>query len=145
MHYYKPLLCCAMSIYSSAIYMPVEDIDTVAAEYKCMLDNVWHEARGESISGMRAVALVVMNRAKRQHISLCETIYKAGQFSWTNKQLTSSVQYNMSNVSKAVNDVMYGVKDITHGSTHYHAQYIKPSWSNEMKISAVIGSHIFYK
>lgn len=117
----------------------------VAAEYKCMLDNVWHEARGESINGMRAVALVVMNRAKRQHISLCETIYKDGQFSWTSKQLAPVASYNIPNIIKSVNDVMYGLNDITYGSTHYHAEYIKPSWANEMTISAVIGSHIFYK
>ena len=33
-------------------------------DYNCMADNVYHEARGESIEGQRAVVGVVFNRIK---------------------------------------------------------------------------------
>lgn len=34
--------------------------------------------------------------------------------------------------------------DFTNGSTHYHATYVSPDWSN-LKVVTVIDDHIFYK
>jgi len=31
------------------------------------------------------------------------------------------------------------------GATHYHADYVRPSWSRRLKKMDVIGRHIFYK
>jgi len=31
------------------------------------------------------------------------------------------------------------------GSTHYHADYVRPSWAKRLKKMDTIGSHIFYK
>jgi len=35
--------------------------------------------------------------------------------------------------------------DNTHGSTHYHADYVSPKWANQMTHTVTIGDHIFYK
>lgn len=37
------------------------------------------------------------------------------------------------------------IRDITRGATHYHADYIMPSWAYAKRNVAVIGSHMFYK
>jgi spore germination cell wall hydrolase CwlJ-like protein len=34
--------------------------------------------------------------------------------------------------------------DITQGSTHYHADYVKPHWSMHYTPVTKIGAHIFY-
>jgi hypothetical protein len=39
----------------------------------------------------------------------------------------------------------YGmIDDITKGATYYHADYVRPGWSN-LKKTTKIGQHIFYK
>lgn len=37
--------------------------------------------------------------------------------------------------------------DITEGSTHYHANYVKPNWRNDRGMEKItnVGTHIFYK
>ena len=35
-------------------------------------------------------------------------------------------------------------EDITLGATHYHAEYVKPSWAETKKRTVRIGDHIFY-
>jgi len=37
------------------------------------------------------------------------------------------------------------LKDITHGATHYHANYVNPSWSRVYNRVAVIDKHYFYE
>ncbi len=56
----------------------------VVSEWQCMLKNIYHEARGEGVEGMKAVALVTLNRAKQQNKTVCEVVYQRKQFSWTN-------------------------------------------------------------
>ena len=34
--------------------------------------------------------------------------------------------------------------DITHGATHYHADYVTPGWAKSKHKTAKIGDHIFY-
>jgi len=36
-------------------------------------------------------------------------------------------------------------KDNTHGSTHYHADYVSPEWSKHMTYIITIENHIFYR
>ncbi len=54
---------------------------------KCLADNLYHEARGESLAGIKAVASVVLNRvaSKRWPNSICKVVYQRKQFSWANK------------------------------------------------------------
>jgi spore germination cell wall hydrolase CwlJ-like protein len=35
--------------------------------------------------------------------------------------------------------------DLTEGSTHYHAHYVKPSWSERFTQTVRINDHIFYR
>ena len=36
-------------------------------------------------------------------------------------------------------------KDITQGATHYHADYVFPSWRKQKTKTLVVGNHIFYR
>jgi len=41
------------------------------------------------------------------------------------------------------NDIQF--VDITDGATHYHADYVKPSWAKTKTRTTEIGDHIFYR
>ena len=47
-------------------------------------------------------------------------------------------------IAKEVTEGVTYVEDVG-GSTHYHANYVKPRWAKRLKKMDVIGSHIFYK
>jgi spore germination cell wall hydrolase CwlJ-like protein len=122
-----------------------DSIGDDADEYECMVANIWHEARGEGITGMYAVALVTMNRVARRNKSICEVVYQPHQFSWTD-DVTYNMLDNIDTVRSAAAVVMTdSIDDFTNGATHYHADYVKPSWASKMQHVTTIGKHIFYK
>jgi spore germination cell wall hydrolase CwlJ-like protein len=113
-----------------------------------MLKNIYHEARGEGVEGMQAVALVTLNRAKQQDKTVCEVVYQRKQFSWTNtakgrnKPLTGNIDVAYNVASAAMSDKL---NDITSGATHYHTKRVKPVWRRALDEVVVINNHIFYK
>ena len=46
-------------------------------------------------------------------------------------------------VAKSVRDGK--TTDLTEGATHYHADYVRPSWARTKKKTTEIGDHIFYR
>ena len=45
-----------------------------------MFLTIFHESRGEPIEGQYAVAEVVLNRAEKRNLEVCEVIYQKGNF-----------------------------------------------------------------
>jgi len=35
--------------------------------------------------------------------------------------------------------------DITEGALWYHADFVKPYWSNQLELVTIIDNHLFYK
>ena len=68
------LLCVAYSASAEPALKIVRVVDL--NEVQCLAENVYHEARGESIAGMLAVALVVKNRVEnvRYPNTYCDVI-----------------------------------------------------------------------
>lgn len=104
-----------------------------------------------------AIALVIQNRAKERHKSICKVVYQRKQFSWTNNALDKNnhllPQYVPKNTKqwrlakKIAELVVTGqVHDFTGGATYYYADYIrKPIWSHGMIETGHWGSHHFLK
>lgn len=120
----------------------------VVSEWHCMLKNIYHEARGDTVEGMQAVALVTLNRAAEKNKTVCEIVYEHKQFSWTamknvrNKALVD----NFNAVSVVTSDAMAGrLQDITNGATYYHAKSVTPYWVRAVNKVGAIGAHIFYR
>jgi spore germination cell wall hydrolase CwlJ-like protein len=113
-----------------------------------MLKNVYHEARGEGVAGMQAVASVTLNRAAQQNKTICDVVYARKQFSWTNtakgrnKPITGDTSVLYTVVDKAMTGVLL---DITGGATHYHTHAVKPVWRKQLKTLLTINNHIFYR
>lgn len=51
----------------------------------CLQYTLYRESRGESLETMRAVADVVLNRARKNKVTICETILAKGQFPYAKK------------------------------------------------------------
>lgn len=129
--------------------LPSSGLPSVSASaFRCMVANLYHEARGEGVAGMQAVAQVVMNRAANKATSICAVVYAHKQFSWANTAKGRSKP--LEGVSEVLLVVAYqalagAYKDATGGATHYHAACVKPRWAKHMEKTVTIGKHIFYK
>ena len=131
----------------------------------CLAKNIYFEAAVESTAGKLAVAHVTHNRVSSHHYpdSYCKVIYEGKhfasgfpkrdrcQFSWYCDgrhdspypgQTWNKVQDLASYYYANANDL----RDITHGATHYHADYIdSPRWAKYKKKTVKIDTHIFYR
>ncbi len=107
-----------------------------AKELKCLVDNIYHEARGESLRGQVAVAKVTLNRAKDS--SICTEVYKYKQFSWTFKKVEQVVPDYTSYIAAHL-----ALKS-NFPATHYHAISVKPVWAKSLNKLITIENHVFY-
>lgn len=111
----------------------------------CLALNIYHEARGEPLQGMYAVALVTRNRALRLNKDICEIVHSPFQFSWTIYKPKARDPKAYQLAESVALDVLLGkVSDITAGSTFYHAKYVKPPWAKKFIYRKTIGKHKFY-
>lgn len=147
----------------SKIKIPQPDPEEVF----CLAQNVYHEARGEDLSGQMAVAHVTMNRVKSKKFpnTVCEVVYQTRyskwwldrgkkvpvrhkcQFSWYCDGKSDGIRDwdSFDAILASSREVILGRhKDNTNGAVYYHADHVKPSWSNYMRVSAVYDNHIFY-
>ena len=132
----------------------MKDVDVLAR-------TIFGEARGETVSGMEAVASVVMNRLAFSR--------RRGRYWWGNSVVDicqSPRQFSCWNSndpnhkiirSVAENDIVFAVckriaqravsgilGDNTNGATHYHTRNVRPRWSVGKIPCAEIGAHFFY-
>ena len=136
-------------------------------EVFCLAQNIYHEARGEDLSGQVAVAHVTMNRVNSRKFpnTVCEVVYQARyskwwmergkkvpirhkcQFSWYCDGKSDGIGDwdSFDNIAIVSREIILGIhEDNTNGAVYYHADYVKPNWSNAMTVSAVYDNHIFY-
>ncbi len=126
-------------------------------EQRCLAAAVYFEARGEPVTGQRAVAQVVLNRVKAPSYpsTVCGVVYQNKK--WRNRcqfsfacdgirdKVTDKKSYAQAQkVAKNVTSGKAWSRDIG-SSTHYHATYVSPKWAKKMKRMTKIGRHIFYQ
>lgn len=116
---------------------------------KCLAQNIYHEARGDSTRGQIAVAHVVINRTKNDAYpdDVCSVVWDKAQFSWTldNSLWKITDQKSYEKAKKIASEVLLGEhKDITNGATHYYEPtLVDPEWSDHGVNKRKIGSHLF--
>jgi N-acetylmuramoyl-L-alanine amidase len=129
-----------------------------ARELRCLAENVYYEARGESLNGQYAVAEVTMNRVKSPLFpkTICGVVYDTrwdairhrfvGHFSWTEMQDRAEpwgVPWEQAmKVATAVYNDTY--MPLVPDALHYHALDVQPEWARSMHSVAKIGNHVFY-
>ncbi len=120
-------------------------------ELRCLALNIYHEARGESISGQKAIASVIMNRVRSQRYpdSICEVVWQPKQFSWT----TAHEKHHVVTDPRAWKMALIIAQRTLAGheyarvgeATHYHASSIDPYWAAYGQFVVKIGDHVFYE
>lgn len=127
-----------------------------AAEWQCLAEALYFEARGETVRGQFAVAEVIRNRVKSARFpgSYCGVINQGTgkkyqcQFTYTcdgNKEVIAEPAA-FARVGKVARLMLDGaVPALTDGATHYHTNAVNPRWSRVYTKTASIGVHQFYR
>lgn len=114
-------------------------IDLPPQQVECVAQAVYHEARGESSMGQRAVAHVILNRAKVRKLTPCQVIRQPNQFHFKIR-----ARYSGKDWERARQIAYYPGRDPTGGAMYFHSTGVNPKWRN-LKVTTRIGNHIFYK
>jgi spore germination cell wall hydrolase CwlJ-like protein len=130
-----------------------------ANDLHCLAENIYYEARGESIKGQYAVAEVTLNRVASPYFpnTICEVVHEArwdpirrrmvAAFSWTEIGNPRSPRGPAWREAKTAAETVYDREHppVVPGALYYHATYVKPSWARQKKNVATIGNHVFYR
>lgn len=116
----------------------------IEAAIICAALAIYHEAKFEPVQGQLAVAMVILNRAKRQPDKVCEVVFARKQFSFTIKMPPITDHEKFTELKGMARAAWY-ISDFTHGADHYHAEYVLPNWAHSKRYVGQWGSHIFYR
>lgn len=129
----------------------------MARQQRCLAEAVYFEARSESEEGRAAVAQVVLNRVASGLYpdSVCGVVYQNShrylscQFTFTceGKSLRITEPGPWRAAVRIAREVYDGTTYLAEvgGSTHYHANYVRPYWAKKLRKMDTIGQHIFYQ
>jgi spore germination cell wall hydrolase CwlJ-like protein len=148
------------AILASNSITALADVDQAA---DCLTANIYFEARGEGIDGMKAIAALTMNRVKHKAFpnDVCSVVFQPKQFSWTHQHKTEHIQkviegrvsgfqpsdilaYQQANkiAYKAIQGHLDGF--LPKWVISFHSLGVNPSWAGRMKYYGTIGQHVLY-
>ncbi len=126
------------------------------AEWKCLTEALYFEARGESLRGQFAVAEVILNRrdSRRWPNSVCGVINQgtgrlfACQFTYTcdgrSERIGNQRVYErLGRIARVM--LNGGARQLSGGATYYHTTAVRPRWSRVFRHTTTIGVHKFYR
>jgi spore germination cell wall hydrolase CwlJ-like protein len=124
------------------------------AEWQCLTEALYFEARGESLEGQVAVAEVILNRVDSPLYprSVCGVVKQRGgggcQFSYVcdgraDRMRDKTAADRAGRVARAMLDGAPRI--LTDGATHFHTRAVRPGWSKRFAKTAAIGAHLFYR
>jgi spore germination cell wall hydrolase CwlJ-like protein len=126
------------------------------AQWRCLTEALYFEARGESTRGIFAVAEVILNRVDSRRFpgSICAVVNQGTgeryrcQFTYTCDGLAEKVREPSAwaRVGKVARLMIDGApRTLTAGATHYHTRAVDPTWSRVFARVSTIGEHHFYR
>lgn len=126
------------------------------AQFACLAEALYFEARGETVKGQFAVAEVIMNRVKSAQFpnTACKVVNQGTgrkhqcQFSYTcdGHEEIIAEKRAYERVSKVARLVLDGsATNLTQGATYYHTTAVRPRWSRSFTQTTRIGVHKFYR
>lgn len=124
------------------------------AQFQCLAETVYHEARGEGIAGQVAVAEVVLNRVDDPRFprSVCGVVHQSNaqgcQFSWTCDGMSDRISERAAwdQAARIARAMLDGApRSLTDGATFFHTHAVRPSWARRFERTANIGAHSFYR
>jgi hypothetical protein len=124
------------------------------AEWRCLAEALYFEARGESVAGQFAVAEVILNRRDMEGFpdTVCGVVRQGGrkgcQFSFVCDGRSDRIGERdaFARAGKIARLMLDGApRGLTEGATHFHTVAVRPSWSRRFDQTARIGVHLFYR
>lgn len=124
------------------------------AEWKCLAEAIYFEARGEPVRGQFAVAEVILNRSESTIYpnTICGVVHQGSgtgcQFSYTCDGRADRVRDAQAfRLAGQIARLMLdgAPRRLTGGATHFHTKAVRPRWAQDMPRTTVIGHHIFYR
>lgn len=124
------------------------------AQFQCLAQTIYHEARGESLQGQVAVAEVVLNRMDDPRFpkTICGVVGQGGRggcaFSWTcdgrpDEAKDRAAWDQAARIARAMIDG--APRRLTDGATFFHTHGVRPTWTRSYQRTARIGAHTFYR
>jgi spore germination cell wall hydrolase CwlJ-like protein len=124
------------------------------AEWQCLTEAIYFEARGESLQGQVGVAEVILNRVDSPLYprTVCGVVKQRGsggcQFSYICDGRTDRMREKASadlagRIARAMLDG--APRQLTDGATHFQTRSVRPGWSKRYAHTTTIGAHIFYR
>lgn len=126
----------------------------VASELKCLQENIFFEARNQSVLGQLMVGIVTLERknAARFSDSICGVVFAKKQFSWANKgrkrpNLKNKIERDAWHLAENIAYNLYQADlDIpVFNTTYYHTTAVNPKWNRKLQVAWILEDHIFYK
>ncbi|MBK5928576.1 cell wall hydrolase [Rhodobaculum claviforme] len=122
----------------------------------CLARALYHEARGEGETGMRAVAEVVLNRTESAEFpdSVCGVVEQGSgngrgcQFSFVcdGAERRGLERAAWARAKDLAEEMAEGApRELTDGATHFHTVAVNPRWARVYELTAQIGAHRFYR
>lgn len=130
---------------------------TGGAQWRCLTQAVYHEARGESIEGQLAIAEVVLNRVAIPSFpdNVCDVVRqrssrRAGcQFSFVcdgqPDQIGEPAAWERAGKIARLALDGQAPRQLTLGATHFHTSKVHPRWARIFPQTTRIGIHLFYR
>lgn len=122
------------------------------AEWECLREAVYFEARGETLPGQFAVAEVILNRVDSPDFpaTVCGVVNARGSGACAFSYVCSGYEHmgdpvardRAGRIARAMLDG--APRTLTTGATYFHANYVRPNWGRRVQ-TAAIGAHIFYR
>jgi spore germination cell wall hydrolase CwlJ-like protein len=126
-----------------------------ARAMQCLTDAIYYEAASESDDGQRAVAQVILNRARHPAFpaTVCGVIYQGSggpvcQFSYACDGAMARTP-SRSGWARAARHAAAALGGYVHApvglATHYHTYAVTPSWNRTLVMTNVTGAHFFHR
>ena len=139
----------------------LEREDVWMKQISCLARNVYYEARGESLEGQKAVALVTLNRVENSMFpdTICGVVNERKtvkgrtkcQFSWRCESHTNpkkAVRQSHESYQAALSAILeYDTLTttlVTKDTLFFHATHVRPFWRKVKQRLTRIDNHIFY-
>lgn len=124
------------------------------AQFECLTQALYHEARGETPAGQAAVGEVILNRVDDPAFpgSICGVVRQGGgrgcQFSYICDGRSDAMRDHAAaaRAGKIARALIDGAPRIlTEGATYFHARWVRPAWARGFVQTTQIGVHLFYR
>lgn len=132
------------------------EVGEAGAQWRCLTEALYFEARGESLVGQIAVAEVILNRVESGEYpgSVCGVVRQGTgelnrcQFSFycdgKAEEVNNAEKFD--EMGKIAWVMLHGKPRILTGNaTHYHTTDVNPRWARKLVRTARIGAHVFYR